>query len=165
MTIDLSLSSAPVKPHKPTPEVDKLQITPPRFPALSTKFPTLDCENARVYNSRQGGPTMWPLSIFLFVATAAPQQQQLNVFQDSHHLQLPVMQRSQVEEPLARELAQENRNTCFTMRSYFFRRQDGQAPVPAGMTTCTPASVLQQRQVSPRPKFLLVPLGATRTDQ
>lgn len=108
---------------------------------------------------------MWPLSIFLFVATAAPQQQQLNVFQDFRHLQLPVMQSSQVGDPLARKLEQENRYTCFTMRSYFFRRQDGQAPVPAGMTTCTPASVLQQRQVSPRPRFELVPLGAIRNDQ
>lgn len=108
---------------------------------------------------------MLPLSIFLFVATAAPQQQPLNVFQDFHHLKLPVMQRSQVDDPLARKLALENRNTCFTMRSYFFRRQDGNAPVPAGMTTCTPASVLQQRQVSPRPNGLFVPLGATRNDQ
>jgi hypothetical protein len=46
------------------------------------------------------------------------------------------------------------------MRSYFFRRQDGQAPVPAGMITCTPARVLQQRQVSPAPKVKFVPLGA-----
>lgn len=108
---------------------------------------------------------MLPLSFFLFVATAAPQQQPLNVFQDFHHLKLPVMQRSQVDDPRARKLAQENRNTCYTMRSYFFRRQDGNAPVPAGMTTCTPASVLQQRQVSPRPNLILVPLGATRNDQ
>jgi hypothetical protein len=51
------------------------------------------------------------------------------------------------------------------MRSYFFRRQDGRAPVPAGMTTCTPATVLQQRQVSPGPAVRFVPLGATRNDQ
>ena len=106
---------------------------------------------------------MWPLSIFLFVATAAPQQKPLDVSQDFHHLKLPVMQ---LDEAMARRLMRESqRNTCFTMRSYFFRRQDGQAPVPAGMTTCTPASVLQQRQVSPRPKLILVPLGATRDDQ
>ena len=106
---------------------------------------------------------MWPLSIFLFVATAAPQQKPLDVSQDFHHLKPPVMQ---LDEAMARRLMRESqRNTCFTMRSYFFRRQDGQAPVPAGMTTCTPASVLQQRQVSPRPKLILVPLGATRDDQ
>jgi hypothetical protein len=108
---------------------------------------------------------MWPLSIFLFVATAAPQQKPLDVFQDFHHLKLPVIQRSQVDDPIGRKLAEKNRNTCYTMRSYFFRRQDGQAPVPAGMTTCTPASVLQQRQVSPEPNVRLVPLGVTRNDQ
>ncbi|HET8891608.1 MAG TPA: hypothetical protein VFQ41_22095 [Candidatus Angelobacter sp.] len=51
------------------------------------------------------------------------------------------------------------------MRSYFFRRQDGQAPVPAGMTTCTPASVLQQRQVSPAPDVKLVPLSARPSEE
>jgi hypothetical protein len=110
---------------------------------------------------------MLPLSIFLFVATAAsPQQQPLNVFQDFHNLKLPVMQHQQFDETMARKLIEQSqRNTCFTMRSYFFRRQDGNAPVPAGMTTCTPASVLQQRQVSPRPNVKFVPLGAPRSDQ
>ena len=105
---------------------------------------------------------MWPLSIFLFVATAAPQQKPPDVSQDFHHLKLPVMQ---LDGAKARRLMQESqRNTCFTMRSYFFRRQDGQAPVPAGMTTCTPARVLQQRQVSPAPDVKLVPLGAQRKE-
>jgi hypothetical protein len=109
---------------------------------------------------------MWPLSIFLFVATAAPQQQSLNVSQDFRNLKLPVMQHREFGDVTARKFIPDTRrNTCYTMRSYFFRRQDGQAPVPAGMTTCTPASVLQQRQVSPRPRFILVPLGATRNDQ
>lgn len=108
---------------------------------------------------------MWPLSIFLFVATAAPQQKPLDVSQDFRHLKLPVMQRSQVDDPIGRKLAEEKRNTCFTMRSYFFRRQDDQAPVPAGMTTCTPASVSRQRQVSPRPSVKFVPLDVTRHDQ
>jgi hypothetical protein len=58
-----------------------------------------------------------------------------------------------------------NRNTCYTMRSYFFRRQDGLAPVPAGMTTCTPASVLQQKKVSPAPRVRFVPLGAQQDQQ
>ena len=109
---------------------------------------------------------MWPLSIFLFVATAAPLQQPLDVFQDFRNLKLPVMQRRQFDDSLGRKLLEESRrNTCYTMRSYFFRRQDGNAPVPAGMTTCTPASVLQQRQVSPRPNVKFVPLGAVRNNQ
>ena len=101
---------------------------------------------------------MWPLSVFLFLAAAAPQQQQkpLDVSQDFRHLKQSAMQHRQLGASTVSRLS----NTCFTMRSYFFRRQDGQAPVPAGMTTCTPASVLQKRQVSPAPKLELVPLGA-----
>ena len=109
---------------------------------------------------------MWPLSIFLFVATAAPQQQPLDISQDFRNLKLTVMQHRELGDVTARKFIPDpQRNTCFTMRSYFFRRQDGQAPVPAGMTTCTPASVLQQRQVSPRPSVKFVPLGATRDEQ
>jgi hypothetical protein len=109
---------------------------------------------------------MWPLSIFLFFATAVPQQKPLDVSQDFVHLKLPVLQHPQFNSTLARKLTvQSQRNTCFTMRSYFFRRQDGQAPVPAGMTTCTPASVLQQRQVSPGPGVRLVPLAVQEDEQ
>ena len=111
---------------------------------------------------------MWPLSIFLFLAAAAaaPQQKPLDVFQDFHHQKLPVMQNRQLDSATADRLLDESRrNTCFTMRSYFFRRQDGQAPVPAGMTTCTPASVLQRRQVSPEPDVKLVPLGAQQQEK
>ena len=111
---------------------------------------------------------MWPLSVFLFLAAAAPptQQKSLDTFQDFRHLKLPVIQHRQFDNAPARGLLDESRrNTCFTMRSYFFRRQDGQAPVPAGMTTCTPASVLQQRQVSPEPDVKFVPLGAQQKDR
>ena len=109
---------------------------------------------------------MWPLSIFLFAATAAPQQQPLNVSQDFRTSALPIVQHRQLDHMTSRKLVDESRrNTCYTMRSYFFRRQDGLAPVPAGMTTCTPASVLQQRQVSPRPTVKFVPLATTRDEQ
>jgi hypothetical protein len=108
---------------------------------------------------------MWPLSVFLFVATAAPQQKPPGVLQNFSQLKLPIMQHRQPDYTLpSRVIDQSRRNTCYTMRSYFFRRQDGNAPVPAGMTTCTPASVLQQRQVSPRPRVQFVPLDATRDD-
>ncbi len=70
------------------------------------------------------------------------------------------MQHSQFDDAMGRKLlAESQRNTCYTMRSYFFRRQDGQAPVPAGMTTCTPANMLQQRKVSPAPQVMYVPLA------
>jgi hypothetical protein len=90
----------------------------------------------------------------------------IDVFQDFRSLKLPAMQHSQSNDVTSRRfIIDTRRNTCYTMRSYFFRRQDGLAPVPAGMTTCTPASVLQQRQVSARPTVILVPLGATRDEQ
>lgn len=108
---------------------------------------------------------MWPLSVFLLFAAGAPQQKPLDVFQDFRHLKLPVMQHRQLSDSLTRRLIEESqRNTCFTMRSYFFRRQDGQAPVPAGMTTCTPASVFQQRKASPGPGVRFVPLGAQQDE-
>jgi hypothetical protein len=103
---------------------------------------------------------MWPLSIFLFfAAAAAPQQKPLDVFQDFRRPKLPAMQHRQLDDATRKSIEESQRNMCFTMRSYFFRRQDGQAPVLAGMATCTPASVLQQRQVSPAPDVKLVPLA------
>lgn len=110
---------------------------------------------------------MWPLNVFLFLIAAAPaaQQKPLDVFQDFRNLQLPAMQHRQLDTLTSRKLTGEMlNNTCYTMRSYFFRRQDGQAPVPAGMITCTPARVLQQRRVSPPPELMLVPLGAQEKD-
>jgi hypothetical protein len=107
---------------------------------------------------------MWPLSIFLFVATAAPQPQPLNASQDFRISRLPVMQHQPYHTIIPKLTDETRRNTCYTMRSYFFRRQDGQAPVPAGMITCTPANVLQQKQVASPPTVKFVPLGATRND-
>jgi hypothetical protein len=108
---------------------------------------------------------MWPLGIFLLFATAPPQQASpdlAHIFQPK----LLAMQYPRRTQVLDLGKAEESRrNTCFTMRSYFFRRQDGQAPVPAGMTTCTPASVLQQRQVSPAPGVKFVPLGMQQDEQ
>jgi hypothetical protein len=65
---------------------------------------------------------MWPLSIFLFSALASSQQKPLDVLQDFRHLKLPTVQRRQVDDAAARKLIEESqRNTCYTMRSYFFR--------------------------------------------
>ena len=56
------------------------------------------------------------------------------------------------------------RNTCYTVRSYHFERQDGQAPVLTGMTTCTPARILEQKRVSPS-RGLYVPLSLQPGEQ
>jgi hypothetical protein len=99
---------------------------------------------------------MWPLGFFLLIAAAAPQQKPL----------LPALQHKQFDDSVASRLTKDaQRNICFTIRSYMFRQQDGNAPVPAGMTTCTPANVLQERQVSPRPRVRFVPLGGQLDQQ
>jgi hypothetical protein len=109
---------------------------------------------------------MWPLSILLLFATAVPQQKPLDVSQDFLQLKLPVLQHPQFNSTLAGKLTRQSQsNMCFTMRSYYFRHQDGQALIPAGMSTCTPASVLQQRQVSPGPPARFVPLAAQEDEQ
>jgi hypothetical protein len=46
---------------------------------------------------------MWPLSIFLFVATAAPQQKPPDVSQDFRQLNPPIMQSSKVDDPIGRK--------------------------------------------------------------
>jgi hypothetical protein len=53
----------------------------------------------------------------------------------------------------------QTKNTCYTVRSYHFQRQDGQAPMLTGVSTCTPANKLQQRRVSRTPETLYTPLG------
>ena len=99
---------------------------------------------------------------FLIFGTAACAAEPTRRIPGFSSLKLPVMQRWQLD---GRKLTEERKhNTCYTMRSYFFRRQDGQAPVPAGMITCTPADILQNRQVSPRPRVRLVPLAEKTTN-
>ena len=105
---------------------------------------------------------MWPLYLLFLFGLSASQQDSPNapVILQGKLSALNKLHKLQVDIPPQRDL----NNTCYTMRSYFFRRQDGQAPVPAGMITCTPASVLQQRQISPRPRVRFVPLG-TQPDE
>jgi hypothetical protein len=104
---------------------------------------------------------MWPLHLLLLLGLSGPQQNSPNASVILRG-KLPVLT---LDNTLVAPGRIHNRNTCFTMRSYFFRRQDGLAPVPAGMTTCTPASVLQQKQVSPGPPVRFVPLGAQQDQQ
>src|SRR5215475_5318335 len=54
---------------------------------------------------------------------------------------------AQVFDPIQIDRVQGNSNVCFAIRSYIFKREDGNAPVLVGTTTCTPSTVLQQRRV------------------
>jgi hypothetical protein len=154
MTINLTCHSRLLNPISLRLKGKKMQMSWPRFPDHDqqsfSQFGFEILAPARDYNSSQGGLPMWPLGVFLFLATAVPQQNSSQALQQN----------------LARKLlAESQRNTCYTMRSYFFRRQDGQAPVPAGMSTCTPANVSRQLQVSPGPPVRFVPLGASGDQQ
>ena len=57
----------------------------------------------------------------------------------------------------AAEDAQRASQTCYTMRSYIFARQDGSAPRLVGMTTCTPAGRFRTYHASQRAKPGLYP--------
>jgi hypothetical protein len=104
---------------------------------------------------------MWPLSLFLFFAMSAAPQQNAPAPDGGYIGKVPQALNLQPDHLRSRTLLPDdsNSNLCFTIRSYHFRRQDGQAPVPAGVTTCTPAKTLRQRRVSPTPRMLYVPLG------
>lgn len=111
---------------------------------------------------------MWPLSLVLLFASAAPPQQDVNpqlqdqVFRAARERALNLAQQAErrLDKHFTPEqmLDYERSNTCYTVRSYMFHRQDGQAPVLVGTTTCTPANKLQQRRVKQQPGGLFVPL-------
>jgi len=49
--------------------------------------------------------------------------------------------------------------TCFTMRTYYFKRDDGKAPQLSGTSTCTPANAFRSHKAKRTPpKVMLVPL-------
>jgi|SRR5581483_4101592 len=109
---------------------------------------------------------MWPLMIVLLFATAAPQQSQSNA--DGAYVGKIPQIKSLLGHPLqvSRVSPDQLRDkTCYTVRSYHFERQDGQAPTLTGVSTCTPANKLQQRRVSRTPETLYTPLGLLTTGQ
>jgi hypothetical protein len=109
---------------------------------------------------------MWPLSIVLLFATAAPQQN-APVQQGAYVGKIPQVQQMARDRMnvLQRTVhpSDFNQNTCFAIRSYHFERQDGQAPMLTAMTTCTPARILEQKRVSPAPGVMYVPLALQPT--
>jgi hypothetical protein len=103
---------------------------------------------------------MWPLSIILLFATAAPQQN-APAPQQGFIGKIPQVQ-LQGDRAFARKLSPQelvDKNTCYAIRSYHFERQDGQAPVLTAMTTCTPSRILEQKRVSRPPGVMYVPLA------
>jgi len=98
------------------------------------------------------------LNLLFVFAMAAPQQSSASAASFIQQ-RLPTLTHPSGDPTTHKLLESSQENTCYTIRSYHFRRQDGQAPVPAGMTTCTRADVFQRRQVTSNPRGLFVPLG------
>lgn len=111
---------------------------------------------------------MWPLVVVLLFAGAVPQQQavppQLTA-QQKQQLESAQQQAKRAAKAAEGQLLHLQDNTCYTVRSYHFERQDGQAPTLTGVSTCTPANKLQQRRVSRTPGSLYVPLGLQTDNQ
>ena len=110
---------------------------------------------------------MWPLNFVLLLAFAAQPQQAPSFEFKPDVSQLQVQMSRQSTGQLQKHIeAQQNKNTCYLIRSYHFRRQDGLAPIPAGVTTCTPANAFSQKQVTaPAPRVMYVPLGLPSAGQ
>jgi hypothetical protein len=99
---------------------------------------------------------MSPLIVFLLLTQAAPPQNYVGKVPNFplHHHRL---YRNVQKVPDGREYAELlGAGMCFTMRSYVFTRQDGNAPVLVGATTCTPATTLRMER-SKQPQVRLVP--------
>ena len=99
---------------------------------------------------------MSTLGFILLLGLTAPQNQVVAVQQND----LPSVQwtwslttDTQVVERVAR-----GKIDCYAIRSYIFHRQDGNAPVLIGTSTCTPANANRTLQVGRPPKAGLVPL-------
>lgn len=110
---------------------------------------------------------MWPLAVVLLFAGAALQQGSCNS-NGAYLGKIPQIKSFSSYPLLVRRVSREElqaKNTCYTVRSYHFERQDGQAPVLTGVSTCTPANKLQQRRVSRNPGSLYVPLGLQTDSQ
>jgi hypothetical protein len=98
------------------------------------------------------------LNLLFIFAMAAPQQNSPHT-PTATQQKLPAQTFLPDDQAARKRLESSQANTCYTLRSYHFRQQDGQAPIPAGMTTCTSANTFQQRQVSRGQNSLFVPLG------
>ena len=112
------------------------------------------------------------LTVILLLNMAPPQQYQIQpltpeqlsnglmAYQAEHAQALDRIQVDKVQG----NSTQGNSNVCFAIRSYIFKREDGNAPVLVDTITCTPAVAFQQRRVKRPPRGELVPLTLGGTD-
>ena len=106
---------------------------------------------------------MSSLILFLLLSQTAPPQNYAGKI-PNFPLQRHWLQSNTLEIPESRLYADRlGQGACFTMRSYVFTRQDGDAPVLAKTTTCTPASTLRmERSKHRRAQLILLDAPAAR---
>ena len=112
---------------------------------------------------------MSPIGLILLVALVAPAQNapQNSPKPDQKNSQNHVLLQSHILEELMNrpssripkpQLSLPDSSTCFTMRSYYFKRQDGAAPELVGTSTCTPANVFRSQKARRMNRPRLAPL-------
>jgi len=111
---------------------------------------------------------MSPIGLILLVALVAPAQNapQNSPKPDQKNSQNHVLLQSHILEELmnrpagisGQQLSLPDSSTCFTMRSYYFKRQDGAAPELVGTSTCTPANVFRSQKARRMNRPRLAPL-------
>jgi len=105
---------------------------------------------------------MSPLGLVFLVALMSPAQ---NAPQDAPKPDRESLQRQVLQDLVGHpdRIAQlqspsPNAPTCFTMRTYYFKRHDGAAPTLAGTSTCTPANAFRSEKARRMNPPQLVPL-------
>lgn len=101
------------------------------------------------------------LTLLVLLSFSPPQNNQLQPLSPGeltrnfmmHQLQSQTLDRNQIDR------IQSSDYTCFAIRSYIFKREDGNAPELVGTTTCTPSSAVRNRTVQEPPAARLVPLN------
>jgi hypothetical protein len=96
---------------------------------------------------------MSPLAIFLLFSQLAPPQDYVGKIPPFS----PLTQHAPLRMTGDQLTALADRNTCYAIRSYIFKREDGNAPVLVGTTTCTPSDTLRRLEVKRPPRARLVP--------
>ncbi len=107
---------------------------------------------------------MSSLILFLLLSQTAPPQDYIGKvpnFPPHQHRVYPDGQKILKGQQYADLFAE---STCFAIRSYVFTRQDGNAPVLVGSSTCTPASALRMERSKHR-QGRLVLLDAPAGDE
>jgi hypothetical protein len=106
------------------------------------------------------------LTVILLLNMGPPQQYQIQPLspeQLTNGLMAYQAQQAQALDRIQIDTVRDNSNVCFAIRSYIFKREDGNAPVLVDTINCTPAIAFQQRRVG-HPRGELVPLTLGGTD-